>query len=211
MSMMTVFWNGARRSGPNQKDVACDSCCALSIHKEPPCNSLPLGIILASHDPSTPILLLASTLPDNNIRRCGQKQEDVAFDSCCALSIDKEPPCNSLPLWINLASHGLLFYTPRLWCDGCNSFDIVCVSVCPSGCTQGTLYTTTMVNGVLVHQEGAICTTQAQYAPRCTRETMFFEKFRGPWLPVRGVCLCVCNQGAYTDNSAYAVDRRFNL
>ncbi len=29
-------------------------------------------------------------------------------------------------------------------------------------------------------------------------------------LPVRGVCLCVCNQGAYTDNSAYAVDRRFN-
>ncbi len=29
-------------------------------------------------------------------------------------------------------------------------------------------------------------------------------------LPVRGVCLCVCYQGAYTDNSAYAVDRRFN-
>ncbi len=33
----------------------------------------------------------------------------------------------------------------------------------PSGCTQGTLYTTTTVDGVLVHQEGAICTTQAQY------------------------------------------------
>ncbi len=56
----------------------------------------------------------------------------------------------------------------------------VCPSVCPSGCTQGTLYTTTTVYGVLVHQEGAICTTQAQYAPWCTRETMFFEKFRGP-------------------------------
>ena len=26
----------------------------------------------------------------------------------------------------------LVHYTPRLWCDGCNSFDIVCVSVCPS-------------------------------------------------------------------------------
>ncbi len=34
--------------------------------------------------------------------------------------------------------------------------------------------------GVLVHQEGAICTIRAQYAPWCTRETMFFEKFRGP-------------------------------
>ncbi len=57
----------------------------------------------------------------------------------------------------------------------------VCLSVCLSGCTQGTLYTTTTVYGLLVHQEGAICTTQAQYAPRCTRETMFFLKFRGPW------------------------------
>ena len=25
-----------------------------------------------------------------------------------------------------------------------------------------------------------------------------------------GVCLCVCNQGAYTDNSADAVNRHFN-
>ncbi len=32
------------------------------------------------------------------------------------------------------------------------------VSVCLSGCTQGTLYTTTTVYGLLVHQEGAICT-----------------------------------------------------
>ncbi len=48
----------------------------------------------------------------------------------------------------------------------------VCLSVCLSGWTQGTLYTTTPVFGLLVHQEGAICTTQAQYAPRCTRETM---------------------------------------
>ncbi len=39
---------------------------------------------------------------------------------------------------------------------------------------------TSTVYGVLVHQEGAICTTQAQYAPRCTRETMVFEKYRGP-------------------------------
>ncbi len=42
-----------------------------------------------------------------------------------------------------------------------------------SGFTQGTLYTTTTVYGVLVHQEGAICTTKAQYAPRCTWETKF--------------------------------------
>ncbi len=38
-------------------------------------------------------------------------------------------------------------------------------SVCVRGFTQGTLYTTTTVYGVLVHQEGAICTTKAQYAP----------------------------------------------
>ncbi len=37
---------------------------------------------------------------------------------------------------------------------GCNSFDIVCLS----GCTQGTLYTTTPVYGYL-------CTRKAQYAP----------------------------------------------
>ncbi len=55
------------------------------------------------------------------------------------------------------------------------------VSVCVFGFTQGTLYTTTTVFGVLVHQEGAICSTKAQYAPWCTRETIFFEKFRGPW------------------------------
>ncbi len=34
----------------------------------------------------------------------------------------------------------------------------VCLSVCLSGFTQATLYTTTTVYGVLVHQEGAICT-----------------------------------------------------
>ncbi len=39
------------------------------------------------------------------------------------------------------------------------------LSVCLSGFTQATLCTTTMVYGVLVHQEGAICTTKAQYAP----------------------------------------------
>ncbi len=45
----------------------------------------------------------------------------------------------------------------------------------------------------LVHQEGAICTTKAQYAPWCTRETMFFEKFRGPWCGwyVAWVCMSV--------------------
>ena len=37
----------------------------------------------------------------------------------------------------------------------CISF---CLSVCLSGFTQATLYTTTTVYGVLVHQEGAICT-----------------------------------------------------
>ncbi len=36
----------------------------------------------------------------------------------------------------------------------------VCLSVCLNGFTQGTLYTTTTVYGVLVHQEGAICTTK---------------------------------------------------
>ncbi len=36
------------------------------------------------------------------------------------------------------------------------------LSVCLSGFTQATLYTTTTVYGVLVHQEGAICTTKAQ-------------------------------------------------
>ncbi len=28
---------------------------------------------------------------------------------------------------------------------------------------------------------GYMCTIRAQYAPWCTRETIFFEKFRGPW------------------------------
>ncbi len=37
----------------------------------------------------------------------------------------------------------------------------VCMYVCMHGFTQGTLYTTTTVYGVLVHQEGAICTTKA--------------------------------------------------
>ncbi len=37
---------------------------------------------------------------------------------------------------------------------------------------------------------GYLCTRKAQYAPRCTRETMFF----GWSLPVRGFCLFVCNQ-----------------
>ncbi len=47
------------------------------------------------------------------------------------------------------------------------------MSVCSAGCTQGTLYTTTTVYGVLVHQEGAICTTQAQ----------FFKKYSLPCAP----------------------------
>ncbi len=83
------------------------------------------------------------------------------------------------------------------------------------GFTQGTLYTTTTVYGVLVHQEGAICTTKAQYAPWCTRETIFFEKFdiRGSALPSAarakkshyrsGVFVCVSNC------CADAVDRLF--
>ncbi len=66
----------------------------------------------------------------------------------------------------------------------------ICLSVCPSGCTQGTLYTTTTVYGVLVHQQGAICTTQAQYAPRCTRETMFFWK-------IQGTLMIVCFGGSW--------------
>ncbi len=55
-------------------------------------------------------------------------------------------------------------YWPRS--KGDNALCSVRLSVCLSGCTQGTLYTTTTVYGVLVHQEGAICTTQAQYAPQ---------------------------------------------
>ncbi len=50
------------------------------------------------------------------------------------------------------------------------------LSVCLSVFTQATVCTSTMVYGVLVHQQGAICTTKAQYAPWCTRETMFFLK-----------------------------------
>ncbi len=46
------------------------------------------------------------------------------------------------------------------------------LSVCLAVFTQATLCTTTIVYGVLVHQQGAICTTKAQYAPWCTRETM---------------------------------------
>ncbi len=45
-------------------------------------------------------------------------------------------------------------------CGRGNIFGSVCVSVCLCGFTQGTLYTTTTVYGVLVHQEGAICTTK---------------------------------------------------
>ncbi len=39
-----------------------------------------------------------------------------------------------------------------------NKVSSISLSVCLSGCTQGTLYTTTPVFGLLVHQEGAICT-----------------------------------------------------
>ncbi len=60
--------------------------------------------------------------------------------------------------------------------------------VCLSGFTQATLCTTTTVYGVLVHHQGAICTTKAQYAPGCTRETIFFEKF------CLSVCLSVCQR-----------------
>ncbi len=59
-------------------------------------------------------------------------------------------------------------------------------SVCLSVFTQATLCTTTMVYGVLVHHQGAICTTKAQYAPWCTRETIFFEKYVA-WVRMR-VC-----------------------
>ena len=61
---------------------------------------------------------------------------------------------------------GLYFFPP--------AYKIGPVCVCVCGFTQGTLYTTTTVYGVLVHQEGAICTTKAQNAPWCTRETIFF-------------------------------------
>ncbi len=63
------------------------------------------------------------------------------------------------------------------------SFSFVCVFVCLSVrlrshvFTQATLCTTTMVYGVLVHHQGAICTTKAQYAP-CRLSTY--------------VCLSVC-------------------
>ncbi len=48
-----------------------------------------------------------------------------------------------------------------------------CVSVCVSVFTQGTLCTTTMVYGGLVHHQGAICTTKAQYSS---------------WAPLPGDC-----------------------
>ncbi len=43
-----------------------------------------------------------------------------------------------------------------------------------------TLCTTTMVYGGLVHHKATIFTTKPQCAPWCTRETIFFEKFRVP-------------------------------
>ncbi len=67
-----------------------------------------------------------------------------------------------------------------------------CVCVCPSGCTQGTLYTTTTVYVLLVHQEGAICTTQAQYAPRCTRETMFLSGCVYHYQSEKSLAHCYC-------------------
>ncbi len=54
--------------------------------------------------------------------------------------------------------------TLRIFCFG-GSLKTVCLSVF----TQDTLCTTTMVYGGLVHHQGAICTTKAQYAPWCTR------------------------------------------
>ncbi len=75
---------------------------------------------------------------------------------CCLLTWRKVT--ETITAWKPLYIRSLSHYRPR-------SREIVhlVASVHPSvrlrGFTQGTLYTTTTVYGVLVHQEGAICTT----------------------------------------------------
>ncbi len=59
-------------------------------------------------------------------------------------------------------------------------------SVCPSGCTQGTLCL-------------SVCPSVRLSIRQSTLSRLS--------LPVWGVCLCVCNQSAYADNRADAVDR----
>ena len=72
--------------------------------------------------------------------------------------------CMGLPL-TNLCENKLLvknILPPALAEEVMFSVHVsVSVCVCLYGFTQGTLYTTTTVYGVLVHQEGAICTTKA--------------------------------------------------
>ncbi len=60
----------------------------------------------------------------------------------------------------------------------------------------------------LVHHQAAICTTEAQCTPWCTRETPAYPQnwSKGWFLPVWRFCLCVCNRGMYGDNLADAVN-----
>ena len=98
------------------------------------------------------------------------------------------------------------FFPPVSAVEGIKSFPSVCV--CVRGFTQGTLYTTTTVYGVLVHQEGAICTIRAQYAPWCTRETMFFEKFRGPWWFFYCITYVDCTEPFCHDTWRHVISQR---
>ena len=79
----------------------------------------------------------------------------------------KKPTCIQMSSQTDI--HFNQFLSPPCKC----TYITFCLSVCLSTCTQGTLYTTTTVYGVLVHQEGAICATKAQNAPWCTRENLF--------------------------------------
>ncbi len=115
------------------------------------------------------------TEPKNVLYYYGSEFMAVSPSSDNTLDFTKIKATKSGPQGISVTFHTLLFhYRPRS--EGDNALGSVCPSVCPSGCTQGTLYTTTPVFGLLVHQEGAICTTQAQYAPRCTRETIVWPR-----------------------------------
>ncbi len=75
----------------------------------------------------------------------------------------------------NKVNFSINFYTPPLWRVGCISFDIVFVCMCVCVGLLRVHYTP------LQRYMGYLCSRKAQYAPWCTRETIFFEKFRGPW------------------------------
>ncbi len=60
-----------------------------------------------------------------------------------------------------------------------NTHNMCLSGKCPCGSHWHTRHTRPS-RCCLVHHQAAICTTKPQCAPWCTRETIFFEKFRSP-------------------------------